>query len=423
VYFGSTINTMSDPAFMALKAVTAHVWHPSYDPADVGSGYDIGLLQIEDTGPVTPKRINRSALAGMVGQPVRLVGFGDTTGSGMGGGAKRQASTSLSNFDSRIVLYGETGGNTCQGDSGGPNYMTIGGHEVVIGVTSFGDPGCAAYGAGTRVDAYQAFVDPWVEAHDTITCGLDGGCASSCGGVVDPDCPCAADGLCTAACTTSNDPDCPLDCSANGTCVTTGCPVSDPDCASCGEDGSCKSGCDMPDPDCPVGVGVACEAGPDCLSGQCLPDPQDSNVSFCTTACNADGTGCPEGMACAELGGTFYCVWEGVAPGAVGHPCSAGEECASGICDEFGEERLCTARCDETYQCREGWECEATEDGSGICVPVTEEMEPPKDEGGCRIGRGRGGIGGVMLVLLVCGGFVVSRRRRARRPDPSPAGW
>ena len=41
----------------------------------------------------------------------------------------------------------------CYGDSGGPNYMTIGGTEVVAGVTSFGteDSCLAGFGGNTDV--------------------------------------------------------------------------------------------------------------------------------------------------------------------------------------------------------------------------------------------------------------------------------
>jgi hypothetical protein len=413
VYFGSTINSDTDPAFMALKDVTAHTVHPLYDAADIGAGNDFALLQIEDTGPVAPKPINRTPITdALMGQPVRLVGFGDSS-SGAGGGVKRQAATTLSDYDSTLVIFGQTGGNTCQGDSGGPNFMTIGGSEVVVGVTSFGDPGCTDYGAGGRVDRFQGWIDPWVESHDTIGCGMDGGCASGCG-AVDPDCPCANDGRCTTDCTVPGaDPDCPVDCRPNGTCLMTGCPIPDPDCASCGADGSCKMGCPGRDPDCPVGVGEPCAEGPDCTSGQCLPDPQDAHVSFCTSACNDDGSGCPEGMACGDFGGQFFCIHDGVAPGAVGFPCATGDECASGRCETFGEQQMCTGACDEGYQCREGWVCDGVD---AICVPWVEP--PAEDEkSGCRSSvagpRSKGGLGAALLAALV----FLSRRARRRRPS------
>jgi hypothetical protein len=422
VYFGANVNDGSDPAFLALRDVTAHTYHPSYSPSDIGSGNDLALLQIQDTGPVAPKPINRVPLtAAHVGQPVRLVGFGETGGGGDTSGIKRQASSVLADYDTLLAYFGASGGNTCQGDSGGPNFMTIGGTEVVVGVTSFGDPGCDEYGAGGRVDRFQAFIDPWVASHDTIGCGMDGGCATSCGGTPDPDCPCATDGLCTASCTIAGaDADCPADCARNGTCLMTGCPIPDPDCASCGDDGNCAEGCATEDPDCPVGVGEPCQAGPECVSGQCLPDPQDSNVSFCTSACNSDGTGCPDGMTCSDFGGQWYCIYDGIAPGAVGQACDGAEDCASGMCEGFGEEQLCTAICNDGYSCREGWSCEPFEGQTdGLCVPYTPPPMMEEKKNSCRSSvAGRAGEDGLAGGLLLLAALILLARRR----DPSRAG-
>src|SRR5262245_31982749 len=125
VYFGADATASTDPAFLTQRNVTAHTMHPSWNPEDIGAGYDVALLQIQDTGPVAPRPINRTPLTGHEGQPVRLVGFGDTIGGAGDAGLKRQGSTTLVDFDSRLIYFGESGSNTCQGDSGGPDFMTL----------------------------------------------------------------------------------------------------------------------------------------------------------------------------------------------------------------------------------------------------------------------------------------------------------
>jgi hypothetical protein len=55
-------------------------------------------------------------------------------------------------------------------------------------------------------------------------------------------------------------------------------------------------------------VGDACSAGGDCASGICLKT-QDGGVGFCTAAC-ASPSECPAGFGCAPVGGSAgkYCV-------------------------------------------------------------------------------------------------------------------
>src|SRR5690606_27799595 len=107
-----------------------------------------------------------------------------------------------------LIAYGSSDENTCQGDSGGPNFVTIGGVEYIAGVTSFGDIGCAAAGAGTRVDRYLPFIRSYV-GDGGSACIDDNICENACASP-DPDCaadPCAADGLCGESCG-AQDADC-----------------------------------------------------------------------------------------------------------------------------------------------------------------------------------------------------------------------
>jgi len=63
----------------------------------------------------------------------------------------------------REITYGSDPSMTCSGDSGGPVFLTVEGLEVLIGVTSRGDPACADHGVGIRVDALppDLFDDAW----------------------------------------------------------------------------------------------------------------------------------------------------------------------------------------------------------------------------------------------------------------------
>ena len=65
-----------------------------------------------------------------------------------------------------ILHFSDGTHETCNGDSGGPAFMTVGGKEVIVGLTSYGDVNCNMGGYDTRVDAYAAFIDGYVSKAD-----------------------------------------------------------------------------------------------------------------------------------------------------------------------------------------------------------------------------------------------------------------
>ncbi|MBI4509456.1 MAG: trypsin-like serine protease [Deltaproteobacteria bacterium] len=431
-YFGNSIQgyyyPSSDPGYKGKRTVTKAEHHPSWDPAkDPGQPYDIALMLLGSDAPVSPKPMNRLTIdASYVGQPVRLVGFGDTRVSSQESGRKRQVTVPLSDLDSLMIVYGNAEKNVCQGDSGGPNFMTINGTEYVVGVTSFGDPECKQIGVGGRTDAYApAFIDPWIRQNDRAGCTADGACATSCNSP-DPDCPCAKDGMCTTMCPDSNyDDDCPRGCHANGKCVE-GCPRPDPDCSSsgtpdagtiernhCEADGTCQDGCLPRDTDCPAaGTGDACGEASECISGICLPAPDDPSVKYCTAFCDAEGETCPTGMSCVAVeGGRKACIWER-APGGVGTACTDPDQCASGICLPLGGKSFCTALCTPSQDaCPSDFECAATTNGPHACIPADDEPR-----GGCALVLGRRPPSGtwraLFMLALVALGAAFRRHRR-----------
>lgn len=212
---------------------------------------DIAMLTLASAGPATPIPLNPEDLATLVGQPIRIAGFGVTSENGTSSGTKRVGMATLQSVDGGIMYATNMPSGTCYGDSGGPNFMMIGGTERLIGVTSFGTAACGSGLDGSvRVDTYRAWIEQYITTHDMLppvaTCAGDGLCASECT-AVDPDCPCAEDGFCTGACgDLATDADC--DGCAAGDACRADCPVLDTDC--CAADGACNDACGLTDADC-----------------------------------------------------------------------------------------------------------------------------------------------------------------------------
>ncbi len=212
---------------------------------------DVAMLTLESEGPTTPIPLINIDLATKLGEGIRIAGFGVTSENGGGSGLKRHGVATLDSVDGGIMYATNQPSGTCYGDSGGPNFMTVGGTEYIIGVTSFGTAACGSGLDGSvRIDTYRQWIRDYMEAHDVVpaeaSCEGDGMCASDCN-APDPDCACAADGFCTAACgDLSTDPDCD-GCAAGDTCRAD-CPVLDTDC--CVTDGTCNDLCGAVDLDC-----------------------------------------------------------------------------------------------------------------------------------------------------------------------------
>jgi uncharacterized protein (TIGR03382 family) len=235
VFLGNNLDTATNRTqFIQVKEVHAH---PDYSNAVFGKN-DVGVVITAQALNIAPLPMNRTAIdTGDVGQTVRLIGYGVTSGSdstGMTAGTKRQTTTTISNVTSYLIELGDATNNTCEGDSGGPALMTMGGVETIIGVTSFGDQGCSAGGADSRVDVYaDSFVQPYIDANDPPppdmtpapigaggfpVGGIGWGCtdSSQCSTHI-----CAtqgASGFCTAACDPTQAGSCPT----NTHCIAAG---------------------------------------------------------------------------------------------------------------------------------------------------------------------------------------------------------
>ena len=232
IFFGTDSNGSSG-AEVDVAEIFAH---PNYS----GGNFDIGLIALTEAATVAPvARNNTSLTESMAGMDVRVVGFGTAVDFGDDSGRKRQGVVTFDSVDTEYpdVWYytPKDGVSGCYGDSGGPNFMTMGGHEVIAGVTSFGTASSciAGLGGNTDVVSYKDWIDEFITAHGddpaSNTCGADGVCSQGCE-TPDPDCVCAADSQCNGSCDDwlHNDPDC-FGCGAGDTCQPS-CPTPDPDC-------------------------------------------------------------------------------------------------------------------------------------------------------------------------------------------------
>ena len=185
-YFGTNA---SDDSGTWIKAVHK-LGHPQAD---------LAMLTLETAGPAAPIPLVNTDLSTKLGDVIRIAGFGVTSENGGGSGLKRHATATLDSVDGGIMYATNQPSGTCYGDSGGPNFMTIGGTEYLIGVTSFGTAACGSGLDGSvRIDTYRQWIRDYIVAHDVLpteaSCEADGLCAGDCS-APDPDCACAADGL------------------------------------------------------------------------------------------------------------------------------------------------------------------------------------------------------------------------------------
>ena len=251
---------------------------PGFNINNLGS-HDCGLIKLKTpVTTITPTPINFDAASAPVGIAVTQVGFGTTNGQTQAGAGIEytvsQTSVACSSFagtDANLLCYNQANGKgKCNGDSGGPSFAMIGGRQVQVGITSFGDQTCSQFGADTRVDAEKMFITQHVP---NLYCATDADCqmGSTC---FDNKCiitPFSPGGL-GATCTTN------ADCQGGaGTCGM--------------GDGGGK--CTMT---CTPGQATTCPTGLDCLDnggGQGLCWPPSSSGGGC---CDASGAGAPTSL-------------------------------------------------------------------------------------------------------------------------------
>jgi secreted trypsin-like serine protease len=168
VYPGPDLTKATAADLLPVKE--AH-FNPQFSVNNLEGGNDIGVVILQNAMPttITPLTMNRTSLdaPSMDGKQVRFVGYGlDNATAQTGAGVKRQTTTTMADHTASLLHFTDGLHETCNGDSGGPAFMTMGGKEVIVGLTSFGDVNCAQGGYDTRVDALADWVDGYVRQVD-----------------------------------------------------------------------------------------------------------------------------------------------------------------------------------------------------------------------------------------------------------------
>jgi MYXO-CTERM domain-containing protein len=324
VFFGSSEQTAGE---------TIATLHHDFMP-----DADIGMVTLAKPGPTAPIAYNTANLAEHLGEPVRLVGFGVTSEDGSDSGTKRQGTTVLDHVMGDIMITGYVDESwTCYGDSGGPNFMTIGGVEVVAGVTSYGTTVCGMPEDGSvRTDTTRAWLDAYVAAHEdsvapsvSISAPLDGAQVApgfdvevlADDNIAIGKLELYLDDELQVADRLAARPTAPLgahvarviatDQGGNTAEATIAVTIV----AGCESDGDCAGGEVCVNGGCAGDVGTPCDAHADCASGDCNRDPEGERL--CTVPCAASDE-CPDGFTClaASAGASARC-WADV-PGGGG---------------------------------------------------------------------------------------------------------
>jgi hypothetical protein len=191
VYFGSSY--LDGGVTIAVERAYPH---PGY-VSGAFPNVDIGIVVLKSAANVTPVHIEKTVLdGGVVGAPLRIVGFGATSPS-VPEFSKMQVTVPLTGIDPNYLLVGPA---ICAGDSGGPGFLDAGqGQEVIAGVVSWhtaNGTGCGGKGGLARVDLHAEWIQAQIDAaEDGGVQGEppDGGNAGPDGGAPDSGIP-ASDG-------------------------------------------------------------------------------------------------------------------------------------------------------------------------------------------------------------------------------------
>jgi uncharacterized protein (TIGR03382 family) len=201
IFFGNNINGPGD-----YRQVSAKEVHADFHNGQLLN--DIAMLRLASDAPanVIPIRHLPAALeltAADVGILADFSGFGETENNTdgvklhvavpIGLVCPGPGSCTFNGADVNPWTWANSmsQGGACFGDSGGPAFVFRNGCEYVAGITSYGDAACLDYGVNTKVDAYQPWIDSYIQAAGVEDCTApgdeDNDGVEECN---DPDCAC-----------------------------------------------------------------------------------------------------------------------------------------------------------------------------------------------------------------------------------------
>jgi secreted trypsin-like serine protease len=145
--------------------VSAAHQHPAFDLESLDN--DIGILELASAISDIPPIAVMLTTPPHAGDPVVVVGFGETTAeptssdAGMFG-QRHTGHANVSLVDETTMQLDPSPSQPCSGDSGGPVLDMTGAVPAIVGVTSYGNRECKDGAVATRVDAYANFIEPWL---------------------------------------------------------------------------------------------------------------------------------------------------------------------------------------------------------------------------------------------------------------------
>ena len=143
------------PHLLAVTSVKAHPDYVTTTPfyADLG----VVVLAAPLT-TVTPLPMHRTPVdQSLVGKAATIVGYGQTVYQ-TPNQTRYEATTTVTAIQDDTIVVGDATKHGCLGDSGGPAIVD----GVLVGVDSYGPPGCTDASHYRRVDAFLPFLDQYV---------------------------------------------------------------------------------------------------------------------------------------------------------------------------------------------------------------------------------------------------------------------
>jgi secreted trypsin-like serine protease len=147
-----------------LYEIESAVKHPEFvvnqgdltkmDPLD-RADHDLAIVRLKEAPPIRPAVINGFRMK--QGQPIVVVGFGETELNKNDRGVKRRAQNFVDRVTpNKVEFRGPQ--SVCHGDSGGPSFAQFQNQMLLVGIHSVVSNPCGRFGVDMRVDFYLDWI-------------------------------------------------------------------------------------------------------------------------------------------------------------------------------------------------------------------------------------------------------------------------